>query len=358
VRDVTVLGSALIDETVSRAPSRRNWPVLELLAAGGLVALLLRPLFVRAFASPAAQTWATMFVSLTVQALPFLVLGVLVSGAIAALVPAGSLARLLPRRAALAVPAAGLAGVLVPGCECSSVPVAGRLVAQGAPAPAALAFMLAAPALNPVVVVATAVAFPGQPAVVAARFVASFLTAVVVGLAWARFGRPAWTERPGASPGRSDEPDTLSCDPTDPGAVASSPRYRRWAVFSATARHDFGHAGGFLVLGAATAATLQVVVPRTLLDHLGGSGIGAVLTLGLLAVVLAVCSEADAFVAASLVQFSPTARLVFMVVGPAVDVKLVALQIGTFGRSFALRFAPATFIVAVVCAGVVGWWFL
>jgi hypothetical protein len=129
-------------------------------------------------------------------------------------------------------------------------------------------------------------------------------------------------------------------------------------VFSATARHDFGHAGGFLVLGAATAATLQVVVPRTLLDHLGGSGIGAVLTLGLLAVVLAVCSEADAFVAASLVQFSPTARLVFMVVGPAVDVKLVALQIGTFGRSFALRFAPATFIVAVVCAGVVGWWFL
>ncbi|MDQ1565818.1 MAG: uncharacterized protein QOF96_698, partial [Actinomycetota bacterium] len=97
------------------------------------MALVLRPVLVRAFAGPAAQTWATMFVSLTVQALPFLVLGVLISGAIAAFVPAGSLARLLPRRPAVAVPVASLAGVLVPGCECSSVPIAGRLVAGGAP---------------------------------------------------------------------------------------------------------------------------------------------------------------------------------------------------------------------------------
>jgi hypothetical protein len=304
-----------------------------------MAALLLRPVLVRAFAGPAAQTWATMFVSLTVQALPFLVLGVLVSGAIAAFVPDGALARLVPRRPAVAIPAASLAGVLIPGCECSSVPVAGRLVARGAPAPAALAFMLAAPALNPVVLVATAVAFPGHPEVVVARFAASFLTAVVVGLGWSRFGRPAWTGKPVAE-----------AVPAAPGATPDS----RWGLFSATARHDFGHAGGFLVLGAATAATLQVVVPRSLLDHLGGSGVGSVVTLGLLAVLLAVCSEADAFVAASLVQFSPTARLAFMVVGPTVDVKLIALQAGTFGRTFAVRFAPATFLVALVSAALVG----
>jgi uncharacterized protein len=337
---VEAAGPTLVEEPVVDATGgrlRRSWPTLELLAAGGVAALVLRPVLVRAFAGPAAQTWATMFVSLTVQALPFLVLGVLVSGAIAAFVPEGSLARVLPRRAALAVPAASVAGVLVPGCECSSVPVAGRLVARGAPAPAALAFMLAAPALNPVVLVATAVAFPGRPEVVVARFVASFLTAVVVGLGWARFGRPAWTERPARTP---REP-----------AVAAP---RRLEVFSATARHDFGHAGGFLVVGAATAATLQVVVPRSLLDGLGGSGAGAVVTLGLLAVLLAVCSEADAFVAASLVQFSATARLAFMVVGPAVDVKLIALQAGTFGRSFAARFAPATFVAALASAALVG----
>jgi uncharacterized membrane protein YraQ (UPF0718 family) len=349
---VAAAGSVLVEDPTVDPATRRRWPTLELLAAAGVAALLLRPMLARAFAGAAAQTWATMFVSLTVQALPFLVLGVLVSGAIAAFVPAGSLARVVPRRSAVAVPVAGLAGMLIPGCECCSVPVAGRLVARGAPVPAALAFMLAAPALNPVVMVATAVAFPGQPAVVVARFVASFVAAVVVGLGWARFGRPAWTARPAAEHASGD--DALRCDVPEPHLAPMPAADRRLAIFSATARHDFGHAGGFLVLGAATAAALQVAVPRSLLDGLGGSGVGAVITLGLLAVVLAVCSEADAFVAASLVQFSATARLAFMVVGPAVDVKLIALQAGTFGRSFAARFAPATFLVALASAALVG----
>ena len=60
---------------------------------------------------------------------------------------------------------------------------------------------------------------------------------------------------------------------------------------------------------------------------------------------MAICSEADAFIAASLTQFSMTARLAFMVVGPMVDVKLIALQTGTFGGRFAVRFAPLTFVV-------------
>ena len=80
--------------------------------------------------------------------------------------------------------------------------------------------------------------------------------------------------------------------------------------------------------------------------------------LALLAVVMAICSEADAFVAASLTQFSPTARLTFMVVGPMVDVKLIALQAGTFGPRFAARFAPLTFAVAIAASVVVGWWLL
>jgi len=46
------------------------------------------------------------------------------------------------------------------------------------------------------------------------------------------------------------------------------------------------------------------------------------------------------------------------VVGPAIDVKLFALQAGTFGRSFAVRFAPATFVVALACGVVAGLVFL
>jgi hypothetical protein len=129
-------------------------------------------------------------------------------------------------------------------------------------------------------------------------------------------------------------------------------------VLTATAAHDLLHAGGFLVVGGVVAATLQTAVPRDVVDTVADAGPLAFLALAVLAVLMAVCSEADAFVAASLTQFSLTSRLVFMVVGPMVDVKLVALQAGTFGRSFALRFAPLTLLVAAGSSALVGWWLL
>jgi uncharacterized membrane protein YraQ (UPF0718 family) len=315
---------------------RDDWGV-GLVALVVVAAALGRPLLERLLDRPAVANWATVFVALAVQAMPFLVLGVAVSAAVAALVPAGFLPRVLPRRAAAAVPVAAAAGMALPGCECGSVPIAGRLVGQGAPAPAALAFLLSAPAVNPVVLVATAVAFPGQPEVVLARFLASLLAAVAVGLVWARRGRDELLAR------ARDRP---------------LPSGSRLAVLATTAQHDLLQAGGFLIVGAAIAATLQTVVPRDIVAAVAGAGPLALVALAGLAVVMAICSEADAFVAASLTQFSLASRLAFMVVGPMVDLKLVALQAGTFGRGFALRFAPLTLGAAIASSAAVGWWLL
>ena len=125
-------------------------------------------------------------------------------------------------------------------------------------------------------------------------------------------------------------------------------------MFSETVRHDVVDAGGFLVLGGLAAAAFTVLVPRSWVDGLAGHVVLAVAVMALLAVLLALCSEADAFVAASLSALPLLPRLVFLVVGPAVDVKLIALQAGTFGRAFAVRFAPLTFVVAVTCAVLAG----
>jgi uncharacterized membrane protein YraQ (UPF0718 family) len=240
--------------------------------------------------------------------------------------------RVVPSRTRYAVPVAGLAGALLPGCECSAVPVAGRLVGRGVPPAAALTFLLAAPAINPIVLVSTAVAFPGQPEIVVARFVASFIAASLVGAIWARFASPEWvSSRLAAVVERSHGHD-----------------------FVDTATSDLLQAGGFLVAGTALVATLQTVVPASVLDSIAGGGPLAIFALAVLAVVLSVCSEADAFVAAGLPQFSLTARLAFLVIGPMVDLKLVALQAGTFGRTFTWRFAPLTFAVGLGTSVVVG----
>ena len=113
-------------------------------------------------------------------------------------------------------------------------------------------------------------------------------------------------------------------------------------------------AGGFLVLGGLTSAVFNVAVPTSWLESLGGHLVLGVLVLAVLAVVLALCSEADAFVAAAMSGLPLLPKLVFLVVGPAVDVKLIALQAGAFGRAFAARFAPATFLVAIASSLLVG----
>lgn len=128
----------------------------------------------------------------------------------------------------------------------------------------------------------------------------------------------------------------------------------RFTVFTEAARHDFLQAASFLVLGAAAAAALHVLVPDWMFEHLAGQLVLGILVMAALAVLLALCSEADAFVAASLSMLPLLPRLVFLVVGPAVDIKLFAMQAGMFGRAFAVRFAPVTLVVAVLVATGVG----
>jgi len=310
---------------------------LELLAIGLVLLIVGQRWLVGLFDDPAVQTGATIFVSIVVQALPFLVLGVVLSGAIAAFVPASFWKKALPKNPALAVPVAGAAGAVLPGCECASVPVANGLMSRGVAPAAALAFLLSAPAINPIVLASTFVAFPGEPMMVVARFVASLATAVIMGWLWLRFGKAKW----------------LRIGPRD-HLVGASP----WHTFRLTATHDFLHAGGFLVIGGLFAAALNVVVPQQWLAAVADQPILSVLVLALLAVLLSICSEADAFVAASLTEFSLTAKLAFLVVGPMVDLKLISLQAGTFSGKFATRFAPTTFVVAVIFSLLVGWWLL
>ncbi|MEV6510386.1 permease [Streptomyces sp. NPDC051642] len=318
-----------------RRALRRPPPTTAFVIALGLAAAVLVLSGTPWLNDPAVAAWRTVCLAITVQALPFLLLGTALSGAINAFVPADLFTKVLPKRAALAVPVAGIAGAVLPGCECASVPVANSLIRRGVTPAAAFAFLLSAPAINPIVLTATAVAFPGSPAMVLARLLASLATAAVMGWLWLWLGREEWLRPVVRHTGHQSG-------------------HSRFTEFRLGFQHDFLHAGGFLVLGAMAAATFNVTVPRSVLDTFSGSPWLSVLFLAGLAVVLAVCSEADAFVAASLTGFSPTARLAFMVVGPMVDLKLIALQAGTFGRAFAVRFSTATTVVAVAASVLIG----
>jgi len=294
-------------------------------------------------ADPSRVAWVQTFLillgSLLIVALPFVALGALASGLIEVFVPIGALEKLARLPRPLQLPAAGLAGVAFPICECGSVPVARRLAARGLMPSAAVTFMLAAPVLNPVVIASTYVAFRGRTALwtmVGGRFLLGLLVAIAVG----------WVV------GNRSKDELLRPRPDDRHAhhVELGPPEARWRRFFLHMGNDFLFMGRFLLLGATLAALVQTFLPTSLVLRVAGAPVLDIVVMMGLATVLSLCSESDAFIAASFVQFGPAAQLAFLVSGPMVDLKLGALYAGTFRRGFVWMVVIAVFAATLVGA--------
>jgi uncharacterized membrane protein YraQ (UPF0718 family) len=307
--------------------TRSGIAALAALAALGVVLHLSDPA-----RSASLGNFGIVFTSLLIEAVPFIALGALVSAAIEVFVPARLFERIGALPGTLQLPAAGLAGLAFPVCECGSVPVARRLLTKGLTPAASVTFMLAAPVLNPVVVASTIVAYRGRAMlwpIVAGRVGLGLLAAMAAG--WVIGNRPA--PLLGLARARTERHDDAS---------------RAEALFGHLAG-DFLFMARYLVLGAALAALLQTVVPQSLIASVADLPVVSLLAMMALAFVLSLCSESDAFVAASFVQFGVGAQLAFLVFGPMVDTKLAALYSGTFSRAFFRVVALA--VAAVTLAG-------
>jgi uncharacterized protein len=273
---------------------------------------------------PAFETFALIFSSIVIEALPFILLGAFVSAALAVFVSASLFARIARLPLAVQLPGAALGGFAFPVCECGSVPVARRLISKGVHPAAGVAFMLASPILNPLVLGSTWVAYGGGTVggeMVAGRALLGLVTAAAVGLV---IGRSAG----GVLRARPYEEDHCDADPGQGG---------RAAAFADHVVSDFLFMGKFIVLGAALSALLQTAVPESVLAALGGTAVLSAVTLMAVAFVLSLCSEADAFIAASFTGFAPSAQLAFLVFGPIADTKLAVLYGATFRRWFVPR---------------------
>jgi uncharacterized membrane protein YraQ (UPF0718 family) len=287
----------------------------------------------------ALSNFMVILSSLLIGAVPLVMLGALVAALIGTFVPDSIFQRIAKLPEALQIPAAGIAGFAFPVCECGSVPVARRLVARGLIPSAAVTFMLAAPILNPIVVISTSIAYQGRDvfwAMVLGRLGLGLVAAITVG--WVAGGKV----RDGfVKPIASD--DSLGCGCGD-GATQSHcgddshgrlvHGRSRWATFFAYFAGDFAYMGRFLIFGAAVAAALQTLLPQSAMTAVANTPIVSLIALMALAFALSLCSESDAFVAASLVQFGVGPQLAFLVFGPMLDAKLAFLYSATFSKGF------------------------
>lgn len=309
-------------------------PLAALLWLGSGLALppALQPLTAR------AQALITVFLGLFIEALPFVVAGVLLSSLIAVFVSDALIQRLLPRSPLAAAVLGALLGLVVPVCECGTVPTARRLLHKGAPVPFGVAFLLAAPVINPVVIAATWVAFNGDWLMVGGRVGLTLLIAINVALVLSWLPR-----RQVLAPGATHHAH-CTC-----GQAAAT---RSWRGVLQHGSQEVLDMSRWLVIGALLAATLQAFVPQSTLLAIGDGPLRSVVVLMALALLLSVCSTVDAFLALALsAAFGPGALLAFLVFGPMIDIKATLLFLTTLSaRAVALIIALVAPLV--IAAGV------
>ncbi len=308
----------------------------------------------------------TLFLSLLVEAIPFLMFGVLVSGLLLLFVDERRLLQLLPKHPLLAALTGSCFGFLFPVCECGNVPVARRLLMQGASAPVAVGFLLAAPTINPVVIWATWTAFRDQPEIVIFRVIFSLTIATVVAWVFSAqadlkpFLQPAVAlampkplpvmpqSQPKLlqtgtffldQPGQPLQIDPMTLEATLPTCpMPSPPKIKAWARFRMLLDNtvqELRELGGVLVLGSLMAAIIQVAIPRDIILDLGQGPVTSVVAMMTLSGVISICSTVDSFFALSFAStFTSGALLAFLVFGPMFDLKNLGLLLTVFkGRA-------------------------
>ena len=329
--------------------------------------LLALPLVAAAWALPlfwgdraAVRSFALVFGSIVLEALPFMLVGSFIGGLIEVFVSRERLTRHLPRHPLALTCVAASLGLLLPVCECAVVPVVRRLTRKGFPLSAAVAYLLGGPIMNPIVGASTLLAYAGDWRIVAARLGAGY--AIAVGVGWL-MGRLFAHRRALLTASADSAHAGCGCGHAhahDPGLGAAS-IFARLVAALRHASDDFTAVAHYLVIGAAIAALAQTVVERRAVLELAAIPFLPAAAMMGLAILLNLCSEADAFIAASFRGLVPThAQLAFLLTGPMFDLKLLLMYRTLFTRraigvlSVLILLAVALAVAALGLAGKAG----
>jgi uncharacterized membrane protein YraQ (UPF0718 family) len=290
-----------------------------------------------------STAWA-LFQGLLIEALPFLLIGVLISSLARWLAPGGRWLRRLPGHPVLGPLSGAALGFALPACECGNVPVARRLLVAGAPLGTALGFLFAAPVLNPIVIASTWAAFPDQPWLLLARPLGAVLVSLALCLLLRMIPEAELLQADVLAERRLNQPLSAVTllqrrsgivgiraavatdhDPDHEATPDPASRPPLQEVLQHGGR-EFLQLAVLLVAGCMLAALVQTLLPRQWLLNLGGSPTGSVVALMVLSLVISVCSSVDAFLALSFAaQVTPGALLAFLLLGPVIDLKLAGL---------------------------------
>lgn len=275
----------------------------------------------------------TIFLSIFLEAVPFVLIGVFISSIIQTFLTEDQLKKVIPRNPFLAVLPASLVGLIFPMCECVIVPVVRRLIQKGMPLHIGMVILVSTPILNPVVFASTYYAFRATPYIAYYRLGLAFIAAAIIGLTVHFLYRN----------------QNVLKNQTFVTKHTHSEFESRWKQILQHAADEFFSAGKFLLIGALIASCFQTFLDRQVLEQVASNEVLSPVVMMGLGYVLSLCSEADAFIAASLNHtFSAKSLLAFLVFGPMLDIKNTLMLLAYFKKRFVVTFSVVVLVVVYV----------
>ena len=290
------------------------------------------------------QDFLTLTTSVIIESLPFVLLGILLSILVQVWLPDQFIIKLLPKRPPLRRLCIACLGVFFPVCECGNVPLARGLIVQGFTVAESLVFLLAAPIINPITIFTTHQAFRGDNTILIGRLLGGLLIANIVGWLYSKHKQPKQLLTP-AFAAACAAPDTHQHD---------SRLSKSIQIFSREANSILPA----LFIGAGVAGAIQTIVPRTVLTTLGANPIWSIVAMLLLAFVVSICSNVDAFFALAFANTFTAGSLVsFLVFGPIIDIKMLSLMRTTYRPKVLIQIAVVVTLIAAAAGLVVNYAF-
>ena len=249
-----------------------------------------------------------IFLSIIIEALPFVLIGSIISGIIEVYITPERVYRFLPKNKFGRIFFGTFIGFIFPSCECGIVPIINRFLEKKVPSYTAVPFLVTAPVINPIVLFATYSAFGNSVKMALYRALGSLLVATVLGI-FLGFIQTDSIQKEHRKPVHEHDFSDLSKD-------------QKLFQVLVQAIDEFFDTGRYLVFGCLFASLVQVYVPTRILTSISATPVIAILLLMVLSFLLSLCSEADAFVGSSLLtSFGVAPVLAFLVIGPMLDVK-------------------------------------
>jgi uncharacterized protein len=303
------------------------------------------------------QSFKTLFLSIILEAFPFVLLGVIVSALLQMFVSEQTIRRFTPKNPILGVLFACVVGIIFPLCECGMIPVIRRLMKKGMPVYVAVVFILVGPIINPVVYASTFMAFRSRPEIAYSRMALAFIVAFVIGLIIYRFVRNNPLRGSAAEPNNAvhnhahDHHEHHHHHGHHHHHEHPPAKTNRFLATFGHASDEFIDMGKYLIFGALLTALIQTLVSRESLVSIGQGEVVSHLFMMGFAYVLSLCSTSDAFVASSFATtFSTGSLLTFLVFGPMIDLKGTLMMLSTFKVRFVILLSLLTAVTVLAAS--------